>query len=157
EAWPIVQNTTSQAILEDFVRQFGTTIYGSLARARLEELRALAKQAELARTAPPAVVPQPAPPPPVETKQIEPKQIAKADPAPPPVPERSPATDVPISDPASLKEIRTRLYELNYDPGPLEGPIREAARQSIREFESANQLKPTGVPTQALLQRLREV
>jgi hypothetical protein len=41
-------------------------------------------------------------------------------------------------------------------PGPLEGPIREAARQSIREFETANQLKPTGQPTQGLLQRLRE-
>ena len=39
KAWTATQNTTSIAVLEDFIRQFGGTIYGSLARARLEELR----------------------------------------------------------------------------------------------------------------------
>lgn len=38
-AWSVTQNTTSIAVLEDFVRQFGTTPYGSMARARIEELR----------------------------------------------------------------------------------------------------------------------
>ena len=39
QAWGIIQNTTSVAVLEDFVRQFSTTVYGSLAKARLEELK----------------------------------------------------------------------------------------------------------------------
>src|SRR5262249_37271911 len=38
-AWLATQNTTSIAVLEDFVRQFGATPYGSMARARLEELK----------------------------------------------------------------------------------------------------------------------
>jgi hypothetical protein len=38
-AWAVTQNTTSIAVLEDFIRQFGNTPYGSMARARLEELR----------------------------------------------------------------------------------------------------------------------
>src|SRR5215475_3714904 len=37
--WQATQNTTSVAVLEDFIRQFGDTPYGSMARARLVELR----------------------------------------------------------------------------------------------------------------------
>jgi uncharacterized caspase-like protein len=39
QVWANIQNSTNPAVLEDFVRQFGTTAYASLARARLEELR----------------------------------------------------------------------------------------------------------------------
>jgi hypothetical protein len=38
-AWAVTQNTTSIAVLEDFIRQFGATLYGSMAWARLEELK----------------------------------------------------------------------------------------------------------------------
>jgi hypothetical protein len=38
-AWATTKDTTSIAILEDFIRQFGNTPYGSMARARLEELK----------------------------------------------------------------------------------------------------------------------
>jgi Caspase domain len=38
-AWPTIKDTTSVAVLEDFIRQFGGTTYGSMARARLEELK----------------------------------------------------------------------------------------------------------------------
>jgi uncharacterized caspase-like protein len=62
-----------------------------------------------------------------------------------------------VSDPGPLREVRERLYELNYDPGPLDGPLSDAARQAIREYEAANRLALTGVPTQGLLRRLREV
>jgi uncharacterized caspase-like protein len=39
QAWAATRDTTSQAVLEDFIRQFGNTVYGSMARARLEELK----------------------------------------------------------------------------------------------------------------------
>src|SRR5712691_8288366 len=39
QAWAVTRDTTSQAVLEDFIRQFGNTVYGSMARARLEELK----------------------------------------------------------------------------------------------------------------------
>lgn len=38
-AWSVTQNTTSIAVMEDFIRQFGTAPYGSMARARLAEMK----------------------------------------------------------------------------------------------------------------------
>lgn len=38
-AWTVIQGTTSEAVLEDFIRQFHSTPYGSMARARLQELK----------------------------------------------------------------------------------------------------------------------
>jgi hypothetical protein len=48
-AWAVTKDTTSQAVLEDFIRQFSPTVYGSMARARLEEL----KKSQTAVAAPP--------------------------------------------------------------------------------------------------------
>lgn len=39
QAWTATQNTTSAAVLEDFIRQFEKTPYASMARARLQELK----------------------------------------------------------------------------------------------------------------------
>jgi uncharacterized caspase-like protein len=47
-AWSVTQNTTSIAVMEDFIRQFGGTAYGSMARARLQEM----KKSQLAATTP---------------------------------------------------------------------------------------------------------
>ena len=41
-AWAATKDTTSIAVLEDFIRQFGDTVFGSMARARLEELKKVA-------------------------------------------------------------------------------------------------------------------
>lgn len=40
EAWRAVSTTTNSTVLEAFVRRFGDSIYGDLARARLQELKA---------------------------------------------------------------------------------------------------------------------
>ncbi len=39
QAWMVAKDTTSMAVLEDFIRHFGDSFYASLARARLEELK----------------------------------------------------------------------------------------------------------------------
>jgi len=62
-----------------------------------------------------------------------------------------------ISDPGLLKEVRERLYELNFDPGPFEGPYTEEAREAIREFEQQSNLPPTGSATMGLLRKLRDI
>jgi hypothetical protein len=59
QAWGIIQNTTSLAVLDDFIRQFGNApVYGSMARARREELaKGQAKPPaapQIAAVAPPA-------------------------------------------------------------------------------------------------------
>jgi uncharacterized caspase-like protein len=48
-AWSVTQNTTSIAVMEDFIRQFGKTAYGSMARARLEEMKKSQSAAVTAR------------------------------------------------------------------------------------------------------------
>jgi len=53
QAWAITQNTPSRAVLEEFVRQFGDTPYGSLARARLDELRGSPAAKDIAALSPP--------------------------------------------------------------------------------------------------------
>jgi formylglycine-generating enzyme required for sulfatase activity len=52
-AWALSQNTTSQVVLEDFIKRFGDSFYGTLARARLDEL----KKSQVAVVAPPAAAP----------------------------------------------------------------------------------------------------
>jgi uncharacterized protein len=42
QAWAATKDTTSQAVLEDFVRQFGNTVYGNMAQARLREMKSAA-------------------------------------------------------------------------------------------------------------------
>lgn len=49
-AWPWVKDSTNQAILENFIKQYGDTPQGALARARLEELK---KQQVVVATPPP--------------------------------------------------------------------------------------------------------
>jgi uncharacterized caspase-like protein len=69
QAWQVTQNTTSVAVLEDFIRQFGSSPYGSMARARLEELR----RAPSANVNPPAEAPtQPKLTPTVSTRAAKP-------------------------------------------------------------------------------------
>ena len=62
-----------------------------------------------------------------------------------------------LGDAASLREIRERLYELNFDPGPFDGPMNATAHEAVREFEQANKLASTGEATQGLLRRLRDI
>jgi hypothetical protein len=64
---------------------------------------------------------------------------------------------VELSDPALVREVRERLYELNFDPGPFDGPFGGPARQAVREFEQANRLASTGEVTHGLLRRLRDI
>jgi hypothetical protein len=72
----------------------------------------------------------------------------------PPAPEEGDNTAV--SDPSLLREVRERLYELNFDPGPLTGPIGKPARQAIAEFQQLSKLPATGEASLGLLLRLRE-
>jgi hypothetical protein len=60
----------------------------------------------------------------------------------------------PISDPGLLREVRDRLYELNFDPG---SPDAEGLKAAISEFEAQSKLAQTGEPTQGLLTRLRAI
>jgi uncharacterized caspase-like protein len=53
QAWAAVKDTTSVAVLDDFIRRYGDTIYGTLARDRLGTL----KKTEVAVAVPPSIPP----------------------------------------------------------------------------------------------------
>jgi hypothetical protein len=63
----------------------------------------------------------------------------------------------PITDPVLLGELRQRLYELNFDPGPFDGPMTDAAHEAIKEFEQQSSLPLTDTATMGLLRKLRDV
>jgi hypothetical protein len=58
--WAATKDTASIAVLEDFIRQFGDTPYGSMARARKDEIQSLAMRNNLAGTSEVAPPPPPA-------------------------------------------------------------------------------------------------
>jgi hypothetical protein len=60
-----------------------------------------------------------------------------------------------ITDPVKLSEISDRLYELNFDPEPLNS--KNGIAVAIRDFQLKGGLPPTGEATEGLLQRLRSV
>jgi hypothetical protein len=45
EAWDAVKNTTNPALLEAFIKRYGSTFFAEIAKARLEELKAAAAKA----------------------------------------------------------------------------------------------------------------
>jgi uncharacterized caspase-like protein len=59
QAWAMTQNTTSQAVLEEFIRRYGDTYYAALARARLDELKK-SQKGQVAVVAPPGIAGGPA-------------------------------------------------------------------------------------------------
>jgi hypothetical protein len=67
---------------------------------------------------------------------------------------RAPDDTTLISDPGLLREVRDRLYELNFDPG---SPDTDGLKPAIREFEAQSNLAETGEATQGLLTRLRQI
>jgi formylglycine-generating enzyme required for sulfatase activity len=58
-AWTAVKDTTSIAVLEDFIRRYGDSIYGTLARVRVGEL----KKSQFTLVVPPVAQPAQAPSP----------------------------------------------------------------------------------------------
>ena len=65
EAWDAVKNTTNPALLEAFIKRFGTTFFADIARARLDELRAAATRPsprDEAKAAPKGITTDPAQP-----------------------------------------------------------------------------------------------
>src|SRR5450631_2660598 len=62
EAWDAVKDTTNPALLEAFIKRYGTTFFAEIAKARLDELKATAAKTLLPKTSTPGT--------PVQTLQV---------------------------------------------------------------------------------------
>jgi len=172
-----VERIGTKRAWQKFLEQYPNGFYADLARESLaaieraeqaekdrlvqelaERERIAKEQAEKDRLAKLTPPPKPSPAPPGTASQPAPPPSAplpaqaSASPAPP-----APDSLVPISDPVTLNEFRDRLYELNFDPGPLAGPFTDSTRDAIRKFQQQINLPQTGIATMGLLQRLREL
>ena len=74
EAWDAVKDTRNPALLEAYIKRFGSTFFADIAKARLDELKATA-----AKPFPPVGVPPSASARPVQTLTIRPPPPAPAD------------------------------------------------------------------------------
>jgi carboxyl-terminal processing protease len=132
QAWDATKNTTSVAVLEDFIRHFGDSFYASLARARLEELRR--KQSERqAAVAPPASLP------PLNQKTF-------------PRPARDDVVKLFGTFNDIMKRVQTQFVDKPDDNGVIAGAIRGVQKEfpSAKEYAAAGSPPPNGnFPSQA--------
>jgi hypothetical protein len=49
-----------------------------------------------------------------------------------------------VSNPSLVREIQSRLKELGYDPGPVDGVLGPKTRKTVGEFQSRNGMQATG-------------
>jgi hypothetical protein len=81
---------------------------------------------------------------------VAPEQTAKPDAV------ATAPTPAPMSQGDIQREVRERLYALNFDPGIAGGAFDETAREAVRSFERKNKLPVTGEASPELLARLRD-
>jgi hypothetical protein len=62
---------------------------------------------------------------------------------------------IPLRDPILLRELSDRLFELNYDPEPLDS--KNGMRLAISKFQEKAKMTPTGDATEGVLTRLRKM
>ena len=89
-------------------------------------------------------------------KQIEPAIVRPELPS-GPTPGPRPGGGQGLTDPAVIREIQERLYNLNYDISVLNGQLTEETRSAIRDWQKNSKHEPTGELTQDELAELRNV
>jgi serine/threonine protein kinase len=158
EAWAVTKDTSSVAVLETYAARYKGTFFAELARVRIEELKRQQIPAPTPSTSATIATPTPLEMPSAPASAAASSASSTLGPivaATPPVQQVD--ASVPISDPILLNEFRDRLYELNFDPEPLDSSVTDATRKAIKEFEQQINLPPTGIATMALLGRLRDL
>jgi hypothetical protein len=174
ETWPLVKDSVSVPALEAYVRRYGDTFYGDLARERIANLQAQqraveAKQAEIkkaddaakadaARTALQkaeqdqrqallSVKPQPEPPKAAEA----PPQATPLSPSPPqPV-----ALTRPDDTSRLARFVQSELKRVGCDPGSVDGNWGTKSRSATVEFARRMRVSSLGdEPSDDLLDRL---
>lgn len=126
QAWAVTRDTTSQAVLKDFIRQFGKTVYGSMARARLKEL----KKTQVAAVPPPAHAPSASPN--VPKDKLGPKASAHYDVAALTSDQTQPSATLNSTDLVHLMKLHLR--QAGCDPGDDSGVWDKGARRALGQF-----------------------
>jgi hypothetical protein len=161
ELWSKVRDSTNPAEIESFLAAFPNGRLAPIARDRLKALR----EAPPGRAGPPggsaprvdfnpnAVVPQAPPSSPPAGPLIggSPGSLA-------PEFRNPPSSVAPVAHTTSqVAEVQERLFNLNYNPGPINGRMDQATIAAITRFQQHFSLPQTGQIDEGFLRTLRDV
>lgn len=115
-AWNVIQNTTSQAVLDAFVKEFPESVFATFAKARLKELRETPARGKQ----------------PVAVAGVEPTRMTEevaAIPGSPP-----PATDPNISQRELSALLQTELNRIGCSAGRADGEWGRKSRAALQSY-----------------------
>jgi hypothetical protein len=147
--WARIREDSNPAALRDFLARFPHSFFAKDAAVQLELLGRLERQKNERHDV--ALAPE------AKSANGKPQPASVWSPLPAATP-----PDVAGSATSSMqdvdirREVRQRLYELNFDPGAPDGPFTSAAQEAVRQFERKNNLPVTGIASIELLRRLRD-
>lgn len=163
ELWSRVRDSNNPAEIESFLAAFPNGRLAPIARERLKALQQ--KPQEAPRAGPPgrggprvdfnpsAVVPGPPPNSPSAGPLIggSPESLA-------PDFRNTPSSVTPVAHTTSMvAEVQERLFNLNYNPGPINGRMDQATIAAITRFQQNFSLAQTGQIDDGFLKTLRDV
>ena len=155
EHWNRVNRSTSAADIQTYIDKFPAGTFIDQARARLQAIQG---GAPLPVVAPPQLQPQPQPPPQPPTPRPVQPQAVTVQPAPQPTPPSSSTTQPVFQLTADIiREVQTKLYNLNYDVSPIDGKMNAATRAALTQWRTRVASTDTGDPSQREVASLRNV
>lgn len=129
--WNSVKDTRNPAEIRAYLDKYPAGTFAALARIRLQDLEKR-----------PAAAPAPA--------------VAPPAPAPSSPPARPVDASAPVTDPAGVREVQSRLYNLNYKISSMNGELNSETLKAIRDWQRNVGERETGTMTADQLARLRQ-
>jgi hypothetical protein len=161
ELWSKVRDSNNPAEIESFLSAFPNGRLAPIARERLNGLRAKPPEGPIAggdqgSRPPPRNSIAPAGPSRVD---FNPSAIIGGSPnsLPPELRPNAPNTVTPVAlTTGVVAEVQERLYNLNYNPGPINGRLEQATSTAITVFQRNHSLPQTGQIDEGFLTALRD-
>jgi peptidoglycan hydrolase-like protein with peptidoglycan-binding domain len=136
--WNSIKDSKNAAEYQAYLQAFPNGVFAPLARIRVQQFGGSAGNQ------PPQAPPMQQPP-----RQAQPQIQPPNQPAP------FQAGGIDMTNTQVVAEIQSKLYNLNYDIKRFDGVPDDSTTTSIREWQERINVQPTGILTDALLQRLR--
>lgn len=130
--WNTVKDSADAALLNSYLEEYPDGKFSTIARLMIARIKPEQPRA--------AVQPAQAEPPADEEENT---RVAAIPP------------QTPVTDRASIAEVQSKLYQLNYDPGPADGAIGARTVAALNAFQSDNGLAGDSRLTVGLVDRIR--
>ncbi|MDB5532962.1 MAG: hypothetical protein JWO28_1277 [Hyphomicrobiales bacterium] len=124
--WNSVKDSKNPAELRAYLQSFPAGIFAQLARVRIEEME-------------------------------KPRAVTAPNPTPTPTPQPGlQSAGFDVSDPAMIRELQNKLYNLNYKVPRRDGVFDNGTREAISDWQKTTNQTVTGTPTPDQWRRLRD-